>query len=142
MSASHKRLRLKTRLVVILAVSSSVLGNFFMSLGLKGRATALALSPTAYLEALLDPWVILGVSLLILWTLSHMTLLSWADLSYVLPITSISYALTALMGRLFLMEQVSWQRWAGIALIIGGIAMVRLTPISTTAGRHWRGDAQ
>ena len=53
----------------------------------------------AYIQALFDPWVAVGVALLILWLLSRMTLLSWADLSYVLPVTSIGYVLTALAGQ-------------------------------------------
>ena len=138
MSSAAGRLRLKTRLVVAVTVLAGVFGNFFLSLGLKSRATLLSLSPLPYLEAFLNPWVVLGVVLLILWTLARMTLLSWADLSYVLPVTSIGYVLTALLGRFLLREEVSWQRWAGIALIIGGIVLVRLTPIRTTLGSHPR----
>jgi drug/metabolite transporter (DMT)-like permease len=138
MSSAARRLRLKTRLVVAVTVLAGVFGNFFMSLGLKSRATLLSLSPWPYLEAFLNPWVALGVGLLILWTLARMTLLSWADLSYVLPVTAIGYVLTALLGRFLLLEEVSWQRWAGIALIVGGIALVRLTPIRTTLGPHPR----
>ena len=42
-----------------------------------------------------------------------MTLLSWADLSYVLPVTSIGYVLTAFLGKYFFAEQITWQRWFG-----------------------------
>ena len=51
--------------------------------------------------------VLLGVSLLILWLLSRMALMSWADLSFVLPITSIGYVLSALVGKFFLAENIS-----------------------------------
>ena len=61
-----------------------------------------------------------------------MTLLSWADLSYVLPVTAIGYVLVALVGRLFLAEQISIKRWAGIGLIVAGVALVSLgTPPRT-----------
>jgi drug/metabolite transporter (DMT)-like permease len=136
MSASPGRLKLKTRVVASVVILSNVLGNSSMSWGLKSRAARLAYSPLDYLEALFNPWVLLGVSLLVLWTLSRMALLSWADLSYVLPITSLGYVLTALVGRVFLLEQVSWQRWAGILLIVVGVCLVRRTPIATTAARH------
>ena len=53
-----------------------------------------------------------------------MALLSWADLSYVLPVTSVGYVLVALVGRFFLNEQISAQRWAGIVLIMAGVALV------------------
>jgi drug/metabolite transporter (DMT)-like permease len=136
MGATSARLRLKTRVVAGVVIVSNVLGNSSMSWGLKSRATRLSYSPLDYLEALFNPWVALGVSLLILWMLSRMALLSWADLSYVLPITSLGYVLTAVMGRVFLLEQVSWQRWAGILLIVGGVSLVEYTPVRTTAARH------
>jgi len=83
-------------------------------------------------QALFNPWVAVGVSLLIVWLLSHMALLSWADLSYVLPVTSIAYVLAAVVGRLFLHEQVSLVRWAGISLIMLGVILVGRTSPRTT----------
>ena len=128
MIPSTSRLRIKTRLLAVVVILSNVLGNFLLSLGLKT-------------EAYLNPWVLLGVSLLILWMLSRMTLLSWADLTYVLPVTALGYVLTALMGRLFLGEQVSLARWAGIALIVGGVSLVGDTPIRTTPAARTGEDA-
>jgi uncharacterized membrane protein len=76
--------------------------------------------------------VCLGIGLLILWMLSRMALLSWADLSYVLPVTALGYVLTALAGKLFLGEQVSPQRWMGTLLIVAGTILVGSTSIRTT----------
>ena len=84
-------------------------------------------SPAAYVRAVFNPWVALGISLLILWLFSHMALLSWADLSYVLPVTSFGYVLSALAGRLFLHEEISRWRWAGILMIMAGVALVART---------------
>ncbi len=61
-------------------------------------------TPLAYIAALFQPWVALGVVLLILWQMSRMALLSWADLSYVLPVTSVGYVLVALIGKVLLNE--------------------------------------
>src|SRR5579862_7706771 len=105
MQAQIARLQLKTRVFTALVVFSNVLGNFSLSWGLRRVGVLLGFSPLAYIEALFNPWVALGVSLLILWLLSHMTLLSWADLSYVLPVTSVGYVLAAVVGRVFLHEQ-------------------------------------
>jgi uncharacterized membrane protein len=58
--------------------------------------------------------------------MSRMTLLSWADLSYVLPVTAIGYVLVALVGHLLLAEQIPAKRWAGIVLIVAGVALVSL----------------
>jgi drug/metabolite transporter (DMT)-like permease len=126
------RVQLKTRIVGAVVILSNVLGNYSLSLGLKRHGPLLSLSPLPFLEALLSPWVTLGVSLLILWLLSRMALLSWTDLSYVLPVTSIGYVLTAVVGRFFLAEQVSPLRWAGTLLIFAGVMLVGRTSPSTT----------
>jgi drug/metabolite transporter (DMT)-like permease len=120
MSRESARLRLKTGICASVVVLSNVFGNFFMK---RGMPAALP-NPLSYITALFQPWVSLGVLLLILWMLSRMALLSWADLSYVLPVTSIGYVLVALAGRLLLNEQITSKRWAGILLIVAGVALV------------------
>jgi drug/metabolite transporter (DMT)-like permease len=127
MSAEGARLVRKTRLVAVIVVLSSVLGNSSLSRGLHGRGPAFGAGPLAYLEAFLNPWVALGVCLLILWMLSRMALLSWADLSYVLPVTATGYVLTGVAGHFLLAERLSPARWAGLALIVAGVALVSAT---------------
>src|SRR6202034_132612 len=120
------RLRWKTRVFAIIVILSNALGNFFLDRGMRGRVTT---TPVEYVAAILTPWVMLGISLLILWLLSRMALLSWADLSYVLPVTSLGYVASAIIGRFFLSEQITPVRWAGTALIIAGTVLVgRGTP--------------
>ena len=82
--------------------------------------------PTAldYITVLFRPMVAVGVLLLILWLASRMALLSWADLSYVLPVTSLGYVLVALAGRVLLHEQITGRRWTGIGLIMAGVVLV------------------
>jgi uncharacterized membrane protein len=58
--------------------------------------------------------------------------LSWADLSYVLLVTAIGYGLVAFLSWALLGEQVSATRWAGVAVITAGVALVGSTPVSTT----------
>ena len=109
----------KARLLTLVVILSNVAGNLLLSLGLKSPAGALS------------PLVFLGVGLLILWTLSRMTLMSWADLSYILPVTAIGYVLSAIAGKLFLAEQISMLRWSGTALIVAGILLVGRTQAET-----------
>ena len=135
MPSPVKTLLLKTRIFTAIVVVTNVLGNSLLSLGMRGVGELLTLSPVPYVKALFNPLVAAGVSLLIVWLLSHMALLSWADLSYVLPVTSIAYALAAVVGRVFLHEQISLARWAGVALIVVGVALVGRTVPRTTAPR-------
>jgi uncharacterized membrane protein len=127
-----KRIDLKTKLLTVFVVTTNVLGNFAMSWGMKHQPADLGLSPLVYIRLIFTPWVLLGTSLLILWLLSRMTLLGWADLSYVLPVTSIGYVASAVLGKVFFGEQVTWQRWLGTALIVIGIVFVGLTAANTT----------
>src|SRR4029077_1662215 len=122
----------KTKLLTAFVVSTNVLGNFSMSWGMKHQAVDLGLSPLAYIRLIFTPWVLLGTALLILWLLSRMTLLGWADLSYVLPVTSMGYVLPALVGIYFLGEAISYQGWAGTVLIVAGIILVGVTQPNTT----------
>ena len=133
MTSPPGTLQLKTRILTTVVVLSNVLGNSLLSRGMRSVGALLSLNPRPYVEALFNPWVAVGVSLLIVWLLSHMALLSWADLSYVLPVTSVAYALAAVVGRLFLHEQVSLVRWAGITLIMLGVMLVGRTSPRTTS---------
>jgi len=74
------------------------------------------------------------------WLISQLSLLSRVDLSYVLPVTSVSYVLTALMGELLLHERVSTERWIGIGLIGLGVSLVGRTVPRTALLPHKFGD--
>ena len=118
--SEDRRLRIKTWICASIVVLCNVWGNFFLKRGIPADLP----TPLSYITALFEPWAALGVALLIVWLISRMTLLSWADLSYVLPVTSIGYVLVALAGKVFLHEQVTEKRWAGILLIVLGVALV------------------
>jgi drug/metabolite transporter (DMT)-like permease len=123
----------KTRVFTALVIVTNVVGNLLLSMGMRQVGSMLGRPPVAYIQALFHPLVAAGVALLIVWMISQMTLLSWADLSYVMPITSLGYVLAALAGRVFLNEQVTWQRWGGIGLIMFGVLLVsRTKPLTET----------
>ena len=122
MSNEAVRLRIKTWICATVVVLSNVFGNFFLKKGMPADLP----TPWSYITVLFHPWVALGVVLLILWMMSRMTLLSWADLSYVLPVTTIGYVLVALVGHILLDEQIPAKRWAGIVLIVAGVGFVSL----------------
>ena len=69
-------------------------------------------------------WLIPGIALLILWMLTRMALLGWADLTYVLPVTALGYVLSTVLAAAFLGEVVSAKRWLGTVLIVLGTALV------------------
>ncbi len=97
--------------------------------------TEVGLNPVDYIRAMLNPFVALGIVLLIAWLLTRMALLSWADLSFVVPITSAGYVLSAVLGVWFLAEVVSPIHWMGTLLIFAGTALVGSTKPDTRCVR-------
>jgi drug/metabolite transporter (DMT)-like permease len=142
MSTENRRLRLKTALFVAIVVLTNAFGDFFMKRGMP--ADTRLVSPVDYIALLFTPWVALGVALLVLWQMSRMALLSWADLSYVVPVTAIGYVVVALIGRFLLHEHITVHRWAGIVLIVAGVALVSVgsVPQTTRAKAAARGAGE
>ena len=129
MTSETARLRFKTWVCTAIVVLSNPFGDFFLKRGLPDSARLT--TPLQYIAALFQPLVALGVVLLIVWQLSRMALLSWADLSYVLPVSSVGYVVVALIGKVLLHEAITGTRWAGIVLIMAGVALVGSSAPST-----------
>jgi uncharacterized membrane protein len=116
-------LRWKTRAFALFVILSNSFGNLFLALGMRASEDV-SRSPWALVAAIFNPWVTLGITLLILWLLTRMAMMSWADLTYVLPVTSFGYVISAALGRMFLNEQITGWRWAGTVLIVAGTVLV------------------
>ena len=81
--------------------------------------------------AVLNPWVAIGIVLLLAFFATYMTALSWADLTFVLPATAFGYVIVALLAHFWLHEPISLERWAGIVLITLGVSFVAYGPSLT-----------
>jgi uncharacterized membrane protein len=118
--------------VVLLFVVLKAVGNLSLAWGTKHLPEILSTDPLPYVKAMFDPFVAVGVGASILALLVRMALLSLADLSFVVPVTAIGYFVAAFLGKTFLHETVSAQRWLGTGLIFFGAMLVGSTPHSTT----------
>lgn len=108
-------------------------GNLCLAWGTKHFSQVLAINPFVYIRAMFNPFVALGIAMLILVTLLRMALLSLADLSFIVPLTATGYILSTLLGKFFLQEQITLSRWAGILLIFAGTIIVSSTSQRTAA---------
>src|ERR1700734_352509 len=122
---------LRRYLVLGVVTLASACGDTSLAVGMKRLGPVSLSHPDALLFALQTPWVMSGVLLLLLWTACYLTALSWADLPFVLPATSLAYVAVALLSRFWLHEQISPARWAGIALITAGVGFVTRGPAYT-----------
>lgn len=76
------------------------------------------------LRALRVKWLWVGVALMALAFFGFLAALSLDNVSFVVPVTALSYAASALGSGVFLGERVSVQRWAGVLLVCAGVALV------------------
>lgn len=122
----------KYLVLVVVAVFGSV-GDALLSYGMRQIGSVSFYEPGRLILAVVNPWIALGVLFLLAFFAAYMTALSWADLTYVLPATSLGYVLLALIARFALHEHVSPLRWLGIALISAGVGFVAAGPALTPA---------
>ena len=132
---SEKRLRIKTLDMVLAMVVCANVGDLLLKRGmaqigaveltLHGIARAFQLTVT-------NATIWLAIFFLIGFMVSYMTVLSWADYSYVMPAGAFGYAVLTFLAVIFLHESVSSRRWVGVALICVGVLLVGQTKPRTT----------
>jgi uncharacterized membrane protein len=125
--SGKQRTRRQTLLLVLAVIVLNAVGNLSLTWGLRHVSDMLGANPLQYVSAMLHPFVAAGIAMLILWLLSRMALMSWADLSFVQPVTAIGYVLNAVLGHFFLHEKVTLQHWFGTFLIFAGALLVGAT---------------
>jgi drug/metabolite transporter (DMT)-like permease len=109
----------------------AAVGDSLLSHGMKQVGSVSLHRLPGLVLVILNPWIALGILFLLGFFAAYMTALSWADLTYVLPATSLGYVLLAMIARFFLHEQVTTTRWLGIALISAGVGFVTQGPALT-----------
>jgi multidrug transporter EmrE-like cation transporter len=124
-------LTLRKYLVLLSVVVFGSIGDSFLARGMRDVGAIDLHHALHVFSALANIWVILGIFFLLGFMSSYMTALSFADLTYVLPATAISYVIMALLSIFWLHEHVSLQRWTGIALIVMGVGLVAAGPART-----------
>jgi len=135
------RLTFRNLFFIPFLIATNTFGNLLLAIAMQKMPPFQFTAFPAYLRAFLtSPWILSGVTLLVLWMLAQLSILTWADLSYVLPVTAAGYILTVLLGKYVLAERISAARWAGVVLISIGVAFVSLTPPSTRPRKPEEGE--
>ena len=107
------------------------IGDSLLSRGMKQVGSISLNHLSDLILAVLNPSVALGILLLLGFFACYMTALSWADLTYVLPATSLGYVLLVLIAKFYLHETVTTTRWIGVLLISAGVGFVTQGPALT-----------
>jgi len=129
------RIRIKTLVMILAMVVCANVGDLMLKRGMT-QIGAVEISVTGLWHALaltaISGTIWIGIFFLTGFMLSYMTVLSWADYSYVMPAGAFGYALLTLLAVVFLHETVSPRRWVGVILICIGVLLVGQTRPRTT----------
>jgi drug/metabolite transporter (DMT)-like permease len=120
----------KTFIVIFLATLSAAVGEALLSYGMRRNGqidlTRLSQWVDLILSVVRNPYVFLGVVFLAVFFFLYLAALSWADLSFIMPLTAMSFFFAALLAKFILREDVTWLRWVGTIIIIIGITIISL----------------
>lgn len=129
-------LAMRTFLVLLIAICAQTLGDVFLTRGMKSIGEIDTLNAIELLQigvkVFTTPYIWLGIVILGIFFGLYLIALSWADLSYVLPVTAFGYVLNAIMSWQLLGERISTARWLGTIIICAGVALVSGTEQRTT----------
>jgi ceramide glucosyltransferase len=121
---------MKTFLLFCSLIAGSSFGEILSAKGMK-LIGDVSFRPRALLTSIWrmirNPYLIGGVSCLAVSFFSFISLLSYNDLSFVVPLTAVGYITNTLGARFFLKEQVTRERWIGTFLVAGGVALITLS---------------
>jgi ceramide glucosyltransferase len=120
---------MKTLLLMTSLILFSSLGEILSARGMK-QVGELSFRPRLLLKSLgrifTNRSLFVGVTFLALSFFSFLSLLSYADLSYVVPLTAIGYITNTIGSKFFLHEKISAPRWWGTVLVTCGVAIISL----------------
>ena len=118
----------KTALFIAIIVIAGQLGDLSLSVGMKTLGEVKSFTPINVLRflgrALRVKWLWIGIGLMAVAFFSLLALLSWANVSLVVPATAASYAVGAMGAQFLLGEHVNRRRWIGVIIVCIGVALV------------------
>lgn len=122
----------KTATFIVIAVLTNSFGNLLLALGMDNMPDFAQVGLPHYLFLLItSPYLVPGALLSTVYAVAQLSLFSWADLSFVVPLIASSYIVTTLLSQFILGEHVNLYRWLGVVLISGGVALISSTPPHT-----------
>jgi drug/metabolite transporter (DMT)-like permease len=117
-----------TVLLLIVLICGSTGGEIAITQGAKKTGEPARLRPMAVLRflgrAVCNGWFWLGIPLMAASFFALLILFSWHPLSFVIPISALSYVVGTLGAKYILKEEVNAARWVGVILVCAGVALV------------------
>jgi drug/metabolite transporter (DMT)-like permease len=117
-----------TTIMIAAIVLSNSAGDVWITKGMKELGEVSSLDPRVLLRIILDAAVnkniVFGVLSLAVSFISFLSILSWKDMSFVVPATSTVYVVSIVGARIFLKERITGLRLAGSFMVCLGVALI------------------
>ena len=117
-----------TVLLLVVLICGSTGGEIAISHGAKKTGEPKRIRPWELLvfirRVMSNGWFLLGIPLMAASFFALLILFSWHPLSFVIPISALSYVAGGLGAKYLLKEEVNAARWAGVILVCAGVALV------------------
>ena len=121
---------MKTFFLLFSLIVGSTLGEICSAKGMK-QVGDISFSPRSLLAAvrrmIRNPYLITGIGFLAVSFFSFLSLLSYQNLSFIVPLTAATYIMNTLGARFYLKEKVTKRRWLGTILVAGGVLTVSIS---------------
>ena len=131
----------KTMGLMFIAVIAVTIGDIWMSQAMKSigevNITGVRSLWATAVKVFSTPKVWMATACMAMFFFMWISVLSWADLTYVLPLTALTYVFNAMLAPKMLGETVTPTRWLGVILIAIGVAIVAFSEAAQkTAQTH------
>jgi len=110
--------------VVLAGTAGDVMLTRVMKKVARGERWTWRIAPRRVGRAFAQGQMWMGIGLMALAFFAFITVLSWAEVSFVAPATAANYVVGALGAKVLLKERVSKTRWAGVLLVAVGVVLV------------------
>ena len=118
----------KLLLILLIGLVFEAAGVVFLKKGITQIGAAKAISVVEVLRVVkagvTSPSVLLGVFFEALFFACLLILMGESDISFLWPLTALSFVMTTFAALIFLGERVSSVRWAGVIFIVIGAALI------------------
>ena len=122
---------MKTAIMIAIIVLADAAHDVLLTRGMKQVGEVSTIKPKQLLlvarNVLSNKNFLTGFFFTMVYFFGFLAVLSWADLSFVFPATSLVYVVGTLGAKFILKETVSLERWAGILLVCLGVALTSLS---------------
>jgi drug/metabolite transporter (DMT)-like permease len=124
--------KVKVLIAMLFAVLAVSFGEALLAKGMKQSSDLQGSIVMQAFGVIRNTHIIGGIVLMLVYFGLYMLSLRWADLSFVLPLTALSYMLGAFLARFYLHETVTPTRWIGAMVIMIGVIIVGLGDAGVT----------